>query len=57
MEILEYIIIIVLLLIIALAISKATSKDAKIKVNKLVEYLGGKDNILNISTFKSPYQA
>ena len=55
MEILEYIIIIVLLLIIALAISKATSKDAKIKVNKLVEYLGGKDNIINYEVNKSRF--
>ena len=55
MEIFEYTIIIVLLLIIALAISKATSKDAKIKVNKLVEYLGGKDNIIKYEVNKSRF--
>ena len=47
MEFVQYIIIIVLAILIALAVSKAISKDAKIEVNKLVEYLGGKDNIVN----------
>ena len=43
----EYIIIIVILLIIALAIIKANREDIHIEMNKLVEYLGGKDNILD----------
>ena len=38
MEFVQYIIIIVLAILIALAVSKAISKDAKIEVNKLVEY-------------------
>lgn len=42
----EYVIIAVVLLIILLAILKATKKDAHIDLNKLVEYLGGKDNIV-----------
>lgn len=42
----EYIIIVVVLVIILLAILKATKKDAHIDLNKLVEYLGGKSNIV-----------
>ncbi len=56
MKIVEYIIIGVVLLIILLAILKATKKDAGLDFNKLVELLGGKDNIIdtesNMSRFK-----
>ena len=56
MKIVEYIIIGVVLLIILLAILKATKKDAGLDFNKLVEILGGKDNIIdtesNMSRFK-----
>ena len=55
MEFVQYIIIIVLASLIALAVSKAISKDAKIEVNKLVEYLGGKDNIVNYEVNKSRF--
>ena len=55
MEFVQYIIIIVLAILIALAVSKAISKDAKIEVNKLVEYLGGKDNIVNYEVNKSRF--
>lgn len=52
----EYIIIAIGLIIIALAIIKATKKDAGLDFNKLVECLGGKDNIIdteiNLSRFK-----
>lgn len=52
----KYIIIAVVLIIIALAILKATKEDAHIEMNKLVEYLGGKGNIIstevNLSRFK-----
>ena len=51
----KYVIIGVVLLIILLAILKSMHKDAHLKVNKLVEYLGGIDNIvdkqLNLSRF------
>ncbi|MDD3241821.1 MAG: hypothetical protein PHQ64_03530 [Bacilli bacterium] len=50
MEYLQYIIIIVILTIIALAILKANKKDAHIELNKLVEYLGGKANIVSTET-------
>lgn len=52
----EYIIIAIILLIILLAILKAGKKDVHLELNKLVEYLGGKDNIVstetNLSRFK-----
>ena len=52
----EYIIIGVIILIILLAVLKAGKKDAHLELNKLVEYLGGKDNIIatetNMSRFK-----
>ena len=43
----EYLIIIAVFIIILLAIIKINKKDVKIDMNKLVEYLGGKDNIEN----------
>nr|MBP3258780.1 PTS transporter subunit EIIB [Bacilli bacterium] len=55
MEIIQYIIIAVILVLIAFAIIKAGKKDYKIEANKLVEYLGGKGNIVkyevNVSRF------
>ena len=47
MELYQYLIIIIVLLIIALAIVKSNKKDSKLELNKLVEYLGGKDNIIS----------
>ena len=43
----QYIIIIAVILIILLAVLKANKKDANIDLNKLVQYLGGKDNIIS----------
>lgn len=55
-ELYQYIIIITVLLLIAIAIVKGNKKDFKIELNKLVEYLGGKENIIdtevNMSRFK-----
>lgn len=52
---LEYIILIVIFLILVLSIIKVNKKDSKLDFNKLVEYLGGKDNIIdsevNLSRF------
>ncbi len=52
----QYIIIVIILIIILFAILKATKKDANLDFNKLVELLGGKDNIIeteaNLSRFK-----
>ena len=44
----EYLIIIVFFIIILLAVLKINKKDVKIDMNKLVEYLWGKDKIINI---------
>ena len=46
MQIYQYVIVIAILLIIAFAIMKSNKKDLKFEFNKLVELLGGKDNIL-----------
>lgn len=54
--ILEYLIIAIVLTIISLVIIKLKHKNFNLEVNKLVNYLGGKDNILdtevNMSRFK-----
>ena len=42
-----YVIIIVSLLFISLIIAKLMRKDFNIEANKLIAYLGGKDNIVN----------
>ena len=47
MEWLQYVVIIAILLIISLVVIKLHSKDFSSEVNKLVKYLGGKDNIIN----------
>jgi len=56
MNLIQYIIIAVVLIIILLAVIKATKKDAELDFNKLIELLGGKDNIIstesNMSRFK-----
>lgn len=52
----QYIIIAVVILIILAVALKLTRKDFAIKENKLIGYLGGKDNIINaecnLSRFK-----
>ena len=56
MQPIHYVIIIVVLVILFLAVTRANSKDFKLEINKLVEYLGGKDNIIDteveLSRFK-----
>ena len=56
MEYIEYLIIGIVLVIILLAVLKANKKDANLDFNKLVELLGGKENIVstetNLSRFK-----
>ncbi len=56
MEWYHYLIIIVVLVIIALAIVKSNKKDCKLELNKLVEYLGGKDNILDTEVDMSRFK-
>ena len=43
----QYVIVISILLIISLVVIKVKKKDFSSEVNKLVQYLGGKDNIIN----------
>ena len=52
----QYIVIVVVLLIIALAIVKMNKKDVKLEFNKLVELLGGKDNILDTEVDMSRFK-
>ena len=43
----QYLIIIAILIIISLIIIKMSRKDFAIEINKLIQYLGGKDNIID----------
>ncbi len=56
MNYIEYIVIGVILIVILLAILKATKKDAGLDFNKLVELLGGKDNIISTETNMSRFK-
>ena len=56
MEWYQYLIIITILLIIAFAIVKSNKKDLKLELNKLVELLGGKDNILETEVEMSRFK-
>lgn len=51
----EYVIIVIVLFIILLAILRSNSKNIHVEMNKLIDYLGGNDNIieseLNLSRF------
>ena len=55
MEYIQYIIIAFVLLIVAIAIIKSKKKDFQFEVNKLVTYLGGKDNIIRYEVNKSRF--
>lgn len=55
MEYLQYIIIVVVTLLIAIAILKSKKKDFKIEINKLIECLGGKKNIIKYEVNKSRF--
>lgn len=44
----QYLIIIAVLLLIAVIIIKINKKDFSIEINKLIQYLGGKDNIIDV---------
>lgn len=51
----QYLIIFAILFIIAIAIMKSKKKDFKIEINKLVECLGGKKNIISYEVNKSRF--
>lgn len=46
MEWYQYLIVITILVLVAFAIMKSNKKDVNLDLNKLVDLLGGKDNIL-----------
>ncbi len=52
----QYIIIGIVLLIILLAILKANKKDVNLDFNKLVEALGGKENIIDTEIMLSRFK-
>jgi len=56
MDIYQYIIIIAILVIVAIAIVKSNKKDLKLELNKLVDYLGGKDNIVETEVEMSRFK-
>ena len=56
MELYQYIIIVAVLLLIALAVVKINRKDLKLEFNKLVDLLGGKDNILSTEVEMSRFK-
>lgn len=55
MTYIQYVIIFIILIIIAIAITKAGKKDFRLDANKLVEYLGGKENIIDYEVNKSRF--
>ena len=55
-HILQYVIIAFVLLIISLVIIKLNRKNFNLEVNKLVQYLGGKDNILDTDVTMSRFK-
>lgn len=57
MEYIQYIIIAIILIIIALAITRSKRKDFKVEANKLVTYLGGKENIADYEVNHSRFIA
>ena len=43
----QYVLILVILIVISLVIVKIRKEDFHIEINKLIQYLGGKDNIID----------
>lgn len=56
MQPIHYVIIVLVLVIIFLAVIRANKKDFKLEINKLVEYLGGKDNIVDTEVEMSRFK-
>ncbi len=56
MQPIHYVIIFVVLLIIFLAVIRANKKDFKLEINKLVDCLGGKDNIIDTEVEMSRFK-
>ena len=56
MEWYQYTIVLAILVIIAFAIVKSNKKDLKLELNKLVDLLGGKDNIIETEVEMSRFK-
>ncbi len=56
MQPIHYVIIFLALLIIFLAVIRANKKDFKLEINKLVDCLGGKDNIIDTEVEMSRFK-
>ena len=56
MQPIHYIIIFAVLVIIFLAVIRSNKKDFKLEINKLVEYLGGKENIVDTEVEMSRFK-
>ena len=56
MEWYQYLIVIAILVVVAFAIVKSNKKDLKLELNKLVDYLGGKDNIIETEVEMSRFK-
>ena len=56
MQLWHYIVIILVLIIISLVIIKLKQKNFSSEVNKLIQYLGGKDNIVNAEVNMSRFK-
>lgn len=55
MEYVKYLIIIIFLILIAIAIVRSKKKDFKLDANKLIQCLGGKDNVIDFEVNKSRF--
>ena len=56
MEWYQYLIVIVILMIVAFAIIKSNKKDLNLEFNKLLDLLGGKDNIVETEVEMSRFK-
>lgn len=56
MQPIHYVIIFTVLTILFLAVTRANKKDFKLEINKLVDYLGGKDNVLETEVEMSRFK-
>ena len=56
MQPIYYIIIFAVLIIIALAVVRGNKKDFKLEINKLEDFLGGKDNIIETEVEMSRFK-
>lgn len=46
----QYLIIIAVLILISIIVIKINKKDFSVKINKLIQYLGGKENIVEVES-------